>query len=178
MNHGADGEAMAEVVVRIKQYQDAVDRFDALAAESLQVNTTDLRCLTALYDRGPLPASEIARTLELTRGSTTTALRRIEALGYIVFKANAADARSVIVSLTYEGTSRIRAVWSPMRRRGTKHLSEYTHGELEVLLRFLAKAIALQNRCAADLRRSCAEMAGIAKAPSSVHRKRRGAIPE
>ncbi len=135
-----------EVVASIKRFKDSVDRFDAAAAAALGVNRTDLRCLTILNDRGPLPASRLADALGLTRGATTTALDRLERAGYARRTAHAEDGRSVLVTLTETGQTRIAAIWHPLRERGKRHLAGYSADELALVARFLGRSAELHER--------------------------------
>ena len=139
------------LVAAIKTFQDSVDVFDTTAAAALEINTTDLRCLTTLRDQGALTAGEVATRLGLTRGATTTALDRLEARGYLSREANVDDGRSVVVALTSRGRDRVDATWGPMRRRGGKHLRSYSLAELQLLRSFFERSIDLQKRCTEDV---------------------------
>ncbi len=142
------------MVAALKRFQDSVDLFDATAAASLGINATDLRCLTALRDRGAMKASEVADGLGLTRGATTTALDRLQARDYLTRSANADDGRSVVVDLTDEGRGRLDAIWGPMRRRGSEHLRSYSVPELQLLERFFNRSVELQTHCTKNMRAS------------------------
>ena len=155
-------QAAEAMVVALKRFQDSVDVFDATAAASLGVNATDLRCLTALRDRGAMKASEVADRLGLTRGATTTALDRLQARDFLARSAHAEDGRSVVVELTDEGRGRLDAIWGPMRRRGGEHLRSYSVSELQLLERFFNRSVELETHCTKNM---CAS--AIAAAPRS-----------
>ena len=145
-------QAAEAMVAALKRFQDAVDLFDATAAAALEINATDLRCLTALRDRGAMKAGEVATGLGLTRGATTTALDRLEARDYLARSANAGDGRSVLVELTAAGRARLDAIWGPMRQRGGEHLRSYTVSELRLLEQFFERSVALQTECTETIR--------------------------
>lgn len=140
-------ELMQELVTSIKLFQDAVDLFDTSAADYLHINSTDLRCLTILHDRGPLLAKEVAQALGLTKGATTIALNRLVEAGYIRRCVNSADGRSFLIELTDIGQKEITVIWHPMRVQGHKHLEQYSERELRLLLRFFTQSIQLQTEC-------------------------------
>ena len=145
---------MRNLVEAIKAFQDAVDLFDTTAATRLGINTTDLRCLTVLNDRGPLPASKVAQSLGITKGATTTALDRLEKAGYIERCVNAEDGRSFLIGLTAYGQREITAIWNPMRVQGQANMEEYSERELRLLMRFFTESVRLQKDCIATLRES------------------------
>lgn len=140
-------QAAEAMVAALKRFQDSVDLFDATAAASLGINATDLRCLTALRDRGAMKAGEVATHLGLTRGATTTALDRLQARNYLTRNAHACDGRSVVVELTADGRARLDDIWGPMRRRGGEHLQAYTICELRLLEQFFERSVELQTEC-------------------------------
>jgi DNA-binding MarR family transcriptional regulator len=111
-----------DLVDAIKRFQDAVDLFDTTAAHALGINSTDLRCIAALHDRGPLNAREVAAQLGLTRGATTTALDRLQRRKYIARRADADDGRGVIIALTKKGVACVDTIWGPMLKKGAEHL--------------------------------------------------------
>ena len=154
MSRSDDARKTAEELVdAVKRFQDAVDLFDATAARSLAINPTDLRCLTALRDRGAMKASEVAVQLGLTRGATTTALDRLQELRYLARRPDAEDGRGVIVELTDEGRECVDLLWAPMRKKGSEHLRSYSIEELRFITRFFDRSVELQKVCTALLRR-------------------------
>ncbi len=138
---------MDELVASIKTFQDAVDRFDAAAAASLSINSTDLRCLTALHDRGALTAYQAAKALKITKGATTTALNRLEAAGYVKRNVNSDDGRSFLIELTECGQAAIAEIWTPVRVCGRTIMAQYSVRDLRVLIRFFRQSVDLHERC-------------------------------
>ena len=151
MAETAKSRLMGELVGAIKLFQDSVDRFDTAAAAHLKVNATDLRCLTALYDRGPLLANEVATALGLTRGATTTALDRLQNAGYVKRRANATDGRSFRIELTKRGLDAVTATWLPIREHGRTHLEQYREADLKLLALFFRRSVDLHERCRTEL---------------------------
>jgi DNA-binding MarR family transcriptional regulator len=149
MSESSKAQLMDDLVIEIKRFQDAVDRFDTAAAAGLGVNATDLRCLTALYDRGPLLAGEVASTLGLTRGATTTALNRLQTARYVKRSANVDDGRSFRIELTKRGRTAIEAIWRPIRMHGRTHLEQYREADLTLLTLFFRRSVDLHERCLA-----------------------------
>jgi DNA-binding MarR family transcriptional regulator len=168
--------ATEQLVDAIKRFQDAVDLFDATAAQALDINPTDLRCLTALHDRGPIKASDVATQLGLTRGATTTALDRLQERKFISRGADATDGRGVIVELTPGGRKRVASIWAPMRRNGSEHLRSYSVRELGLLRRFFERSVELQASCTELLRTAAkgTSTKSSGRRSSTVERRKRG----
>lgn len=74
----------------------AVDRFDHAAAVRLGVSRNDLRALTLLEGES-LTAGRLAGALQLTSGSVTALLDRLEKRGLVRRVADPEDRRAVII---------------------------------------------------------------------------------
>ena len=100
--------------------------------------------------REPVSVGEIAHAVSLTRGAATTALDRVERKGYARRIRDPDDRRGVLLELTEKARQEAGAIWAPVVSAGERMMSGYTDAELEVVLRFLRDAIAVQveNRAA------------------------------
>src|SRR5260370_29866438 len=56
--------------------------FDTLAGQ-IGVNATDMQCLNILDYEGPVPAGRLAELTGLTTGAITTAIDRLQKIGYV-----------------------------------------------------------------------------------------------
>ncbi len=142
------------LVVAIKAFQDAVDRFDAAAAARLGVNETDLRGLTLLRDQGACQPSRMAEALGLTRGATTTALARLQAAGFVERTHNSEDGRSYFVRLTPSAQVLLDEVWKPVHAQGAGHLASYTDAQVRLLTHFMERSALLHDTCRNELLRA------------------------
>jgi MarR family transcriptional regulator, 2-MHQ and catechol-resistance regulon repressor len=64
---------------------------------------SDYRVLEALFQNGPLPVNTIGEMIDLTTGSITTAVDRMEAKWLVARKSHPEDRRIRIVELTAKG---------------------------------------------------------------------------
>jgi DNA-binding MarR family transcriptional regulator len=151
-------DAKVDSVGRLVQgYQSAVDDFDREMARILGVNSTDLRCLEALVTE---PEAEftprvIADRLNLTTGSVTTMLDRLERAGYVTRERHTRDRRKVIVRATPEVIQRSWTMIGPMLEDGhTDVTAHFTAEELGVVERFLDRATQLQKKHVQRLKES------------------------
>lgn len=136
-----------DIIGSCRRLHAAIDRLDELVARTAGISRSDLRCLN-LLEFGPLPASAIARQLNLATGSVTALVDRLEAKG-LVNRMRAEDDRRVvtiqatpkvfeIVGPIYLGfANRLRArvdAYAPDERRlAAKHLGDVAQTcELEV----------------------------------------------
>jgi MarR family 2-MHQ and catechol resistance regulon transcriptional repressor len=73
---------------------------------------SDFAILELLLHKGPQNVNEIGRRVDLTSGSITTAIDRLEARGLVVRGAHPTDRRSRVVRLTAPGTVEITKVFA------------------------------------------------------------------
>jgi MarR family 2-MHQ and catechol resistance regulon transcriptional repressor len=69
----------------------------------LEMCASDFAVLEALLHKGPLPVSEIGKKVQLTSGSITVAVDRLETKGLVERRAHGTDRRARIVHLTKAG---------------------------------------------------------------------------
>ena len=146
-------ELLESIGRNVQTYQDATDEVDEATARMLQLNRTDMRCLSVLAQAGAMSASELAAATGLTRGAMTTALDRIEAGGYARRVWDQQDRRSVRVVMTDKARKQIEALYGPLAKEGFRLLQKYTTRELAAVLRYLEEGRALQRAHAERIRR-------------------------
>jgi MarR family transcriptional regulator, 2-MHQ and catechol-resistance regulon repressor len=69
----------------------------------LKLGDSDFRVLEALLHKGPLPVNAIGKKVDLTTGSITTAIDRLEQKSLVVRKNHPGDRRIRVVELTAKG---------------------------------------------------------------------------
>jgi len=104
----ADGMALVTSVMRVQQLLQA--RVEAvLRPYGLTFARFEVLMLLRFSSRGMLPIGKIGERLQVHPASVTNAVHRLVEAGLVERTANPRDARSVIVSLTAEGTRRAEA---------------------------------------------------------------------
>lgn len=88
-----------DIVAACRRLHAAIDRLDELAARTAGVSRSDLRCLN-LLEFGPLPATTIAKQLNLATGSVTALIDRLEAKSLVTRVRDNGDRRVVKVQIT------------------------------------------------------------------------------
>ncbi len=103
---------------------------------------SDFRVLDTLLHQGTLPVNAIGGMVELTTGSITTAIDRLEAKWLVARKSHATDRRVRLVELTAKG----RRLIERGRLQHAKDLDEAVSGlsttERETLLKLLGRICA------------------------------------
>jgi MarR family transcriptional regulator, 2-MHQ and catechol-resistance regulon repressor len=101
---------------------------------------SDFRVLEALLHKGPLPVNIIGQMVELTTGSITSAVDRLERKWLVVRKRHATDRRIRIVELTTKGRQLIEKAFSAHEvdmEKAASNLSRAERGMLVDLLKRL-----------------------------------------
>jgi DNA-binding MarR family transcriptional regulator len=117
----------------------ASDLLDAAIAERLSISRTDLRCLDYLGRTGPVPASQLADAVGLTRGALTIAVDRLVHAGYVGRHADSSDRRRVLVQLTRKA-DQVIALFANLASATDRLLDSYSAADLDLLTAFLVAA--------------------------------------
>ncbi|MFJ9364422.1 MarR family winged helix-turn-helix transcriptional regulator [Nocardia sp. NPDC101769] len=140
-------EVLAELGQATQAYQAAVDDFDRETARLLGVNGTDLRCLEELLAAGELTPRELSDQLNLTTGSVTVMLDRLEKLELLTRAPHPVDRRKVVVRITDDGAQRCFALVGPLISDGERELgAKYDTAQLQLVTDFLRTNTAIQQR--------------------------------
>jgi MarR family transcriptional regulator, 2-MHQ and catechol-resistance regulon repressor len=127
----------------------------AKASESIRkvgLCDSDFRVLEALLHKGPLPVNVIGDKVELTTGSITTAVDRMEAKWLVVRKSHPEDRRVRLVELTAKGRRLIEQAYaqhSVDMECAVKALSRRERATLIDLLKRLGKGPQSESRLVA-----------------------------
>jgi DNA-binding MarR family transcriptional regulator len=117
-----------------------VDALDRRAADHFGIGRTDLHVIEALRAAGPLTASELARSVGLTRGGLSIALDRLERIGYVRRYQHPEDRRSVLVEATDTVAPVEAEVFGALIDRMRVVLAEYDAKQLVTIEHFLDRA--------------------------------------
>ena len=135
----ADRSGVHVWLVLMKAHRSMV-RHAARSIVALEMGISDFAVLELLLHKGPQAVGEIGRRVELTSGSITTAIDRLERRGLVARTAHASDRRTRVVHLTREGRTRITHVFATHKDamdRAADGLSRAERGTLITLLKKL-----------------------------------------
>jgi len=143
----------------LQRYQSVVDDFDREMARILGVNGTDVRCLELLIagSGDEITPRDIAAHLNLTAGSVTTMLDRLERVGYVTRSRHAGDRRKVLVEATPRVTDLAWSMMSPMLDDANSEvIARFTAEQLDTIEHFVTRATEVQQRHVERLRERAA----------------------
>ncbi|GAB2528209.1 hypothetical protein GCM10027267_27080 [Paramicrobacterium agarici] len=86
------------------------EEFRLARALQLHLGRNDLAALTALCEEEPLTPRDLARRMEMTSGTITPLLDRVERAGYVTRNSNPDDRRSLLIALTEAGRQAVEWV--------------------------------------------------------------------
>src|SRR3954468_13967288 len=104
-----------------------------------EIGLSDFAILEALLHKGPMLVNEIGRRIELTSGSVTTAIDRLEARGLVERSADAGDRRVKKVALTRSGRALITRIFDKHKADLDDAADGLTRAERETLIALLKK---------------------------------------
>lgn len=97
--------------------------------------------LRRLMKSGPLPVSELARGINVTKASATTATKRLERMGFVRRERQQTDQRVVLVSLTEQGSEALGRWRAEQRSALLELLSRLSAEEQASLLGTITKIL-------------------------------------
>jgi DNA-binding MarR family transcriptional regulator len=137
------GELIEQIGMAFRRDQNRSDVFDELVAQSLGINTTDLRCLDIIQQHQRITAGRLAELAGLTTGAITAVLDRMERLGYARRVRDTEDRRRVLVEMTAEALDAMWKIYGPAKEEWEQLFARYTADELRVFLDMLLAAEAI-----------------------------------
>ena len=90
----------------------AAQAYAEKSISELEMCASDFAVLEALLHKGPLPVNEIGKKVQLTSGSITVAVDRLEKKGLVERRAHGTDRRARIVHLTKAGRKLITRIYA------------------------------------------------------------------
>lgn len=140
-----------ELIDEVRRSQLATDRFDQAVADALGLNRTDMRITDVLQRQGQLTAGQLAEATGLTTGAMTTAIDRLEGMGYARRLRDPEDRRRVLVEATPRVTAAAERFYAEHQALSERLYHQYSIEELEFLLRFVRQGREFNQRQAASL---------------------------
>jgi DNA-binding MarR family transcriptional regulator len=103
-----DGPTVRSASLALERLVIGWDRYREAVADELGVGTTEIAALGFLYHDGPHTPSEIGHLLNLTSGSVTALLDRLEGAAFVTRSQNPDDRRSLLATATPAGRHAIQ----------------------------------------------------------------------
>jgi DNA-binding MarR family transcriptional regulator len=110
------------------------------------LNATDLYALFAVLDAellgDPITPGRLGEQLNLSSGSVTALIDRLERAGHIRRDRDTADRRKVFLRYADQGAALARSFFAPLGSRNDEVMARFSDEELEVVHRFMAEMAA------------------------------------
>jgi DNA-binding MarR family transcriptional regulator len=148
--HGAPEHR--ELVFALLDLGIGIDSAGHAAAALIGINQTDLICLNALFRQGAMTAGQLAATIGLTSGATTTAIDRLERAGYVRRQSDPSDRRRVLVEASKQGAQQAFGIFDDLMETTTRLSAGYSDDQLALLLDLLGRFRDLIAEHTANLR--------------------------
>ncbi|MDD5702038.1 MAG: MarR family transcriptional regulator [Dehalococcoidales bacterium] len=110
----------------------------------------DLAILNILVIEGPMPASDLAGRLSLTRPQITQFIDRLEGKGAVSRKSDDRDRRRVRVEITDKGRSILAGYRRTVRYHIAEKLEKLEPGQADALAQSLAQVIEITRKLAQE----------------------------
>ena len=139
MTKPAEKPAIYTWLVLMKAHR-TLKRHAERSIEALDMCLSDFALLEALLHKGPQSVRDLGRRVELTSGSMTTAIDRLETRGLVTRADHATDRRTWVIHLTPDGRALISKVFAGHEQameRAMRGLSKSERATLTGLLKRL-----------------------------------------
>jgi MarR family 2-MHQ and catechol resistance regulon transcriptional repressor len=134
----ADHSGVRVWLVLMKAHR-SMGRHATRSIVSLEMCISDFAVLEVLLHKGPQSVGEIGRRVELTSGSITTAIDRLEQRGLVARAAHASDRRARVVHLTPDGKARITRVFATHKDAMDRAADGLSKAERSTLIELLKR---------------------------------------
>src|SRR5689334_18087707 len=94
------GDPIADLTACVRILSVSGVHFSHVLARQLRLAPSDLTAIGHLYTDGPMTPRELATRMEMTSGTMTALLDRVEKAGFLSRQSNPNDRRSLLISVT------------------------------------------------------------------------------
>lgn len=125
------------------------ERLRNVLAHQLGLGPSDLVALGHVHNDGPLTPRELASRMEVTSGSMTALLDRVEKAGFLSRDANPSDRRSLLIRATPAGRHAMQWVYGHFNtamRDALQEVQDFAIDQLATALTELARALEIRAR--------------------------------
>ena len=120
-------ESIREIVYLIRRLMQAGYLYTKELNKKYQVSAPQLNCLLALYEKGPMPPSQIARLIMVKSSTVTGVIDRLEHKNLVRRTRNSPDRRVINIELTEAGAALAEHAPPPIQQKivdGLKRLPD------------------------------------------------------
>ena len=148
MNTSPQNNKSREIILSIRRLMQARELYKKELNRTYQVSASQLNCILALYENGPLPPSQIAKHMMVESSTVTGVVDRLEQKGLVRRTRNSPDRRVINIELTKEGTRLAENAPPPIQQKiidGLGKLSEKQVNQIVKALQMLTNMLDVQD---------------------------------
>ena len=131
-------DMVKEIIYQIRRLIQAKELYTKELNKKYQVSASQLNCLLALYENGPLPPSQIARHIMVKSSTVTGIIDRLEQKGLVQRTRTSSDRRVITIELTDSGTSLAENAPPPIQQKILEGLKRLPESEMKKIVRGLS----------------------------------------
>jgi MarR family transcriptional regulator, 2-MHQ and catechol-resistance regulon repressor len=138
VTRAADKPGIHTWLVLMKAHR-TLKRHAERSIEALDMCLSDFAILEAVLHKGPQSVRDLGRRIDLTSGSMTTAIDRLETRGLVTRTDHATDRRAWVIQLTAEGKALISKVFAEHEHAMDRAMRGLTKSERATLTDLLKR---------------------------------------
>jgi DNA-binding MarR family transcriptional regulator len=127
-----------ELIYQIRRLLQARELYTKELNKIYQVSASQLNCLLALHENGPLPPSRIAQHILVKSSTVTGIIDRLEQKNLVQRKRNSPDRRVISIELTDAGRTLAQNAPPPIQQKIMDGLKNLPDSEVEKIVRGLS----------------------------------------
>ncbi|MFI5837614.1 MarR family winged helix-turn-helix transcriptional regulator [Micromonospora sp. NPDC051300] len=160
------GRLVAEITNDLRRYSADAQHVGHAFASLHGLNPTDLQALIAVMEAelvgDPITPGRLGDVLNLSSGSVTALVDRLERAGHIRRDRDTADRRKILLHYADRGATLAQSFFGPLGRRTDEVMGRFTDDELAVVHRFMGEMVHSMRAHRDEVRaaRGAAEPAG------------------
>jgi DNA-binding MarR family transcriptional regulator len=160
MNHTAP-HATRNIVWLIRRLMQAEEQYTKALEKTHHVTSAQLSCLLALYEKGPLPPSQIGRHIMVNSSTVTGIIDRLERKGLVERSRISQDRRVITVSLTGEGRMLAESAPLPVQDKIVSGMRRLSSDEIAEIIGGLTRLTGMLDEPAEDGPTAAKEIKGL-----------------
>jgi len=137
--NGSNGDRIRDILWLMRKLMQGEELYTKELNRTYQVSGPQLNCLLALHEYGPLPSSQIAKTIMVDSSTVTGIIDRLEQKGLVERSRTSPDRRVIIVSLTEKGEELATNAPPPFQKKVVEGLRKLPDHEVEEIIKALTK---------------------------------------
>ena len=131
---------LSRVIEHMTAWTVLVAQYNGMVADRVGVGPTDLQCLYALALHGPTTVGTLAERVNLTSGSASRMVERLDAAGHVRRVRDSRDRRRVLIEAVPAAVELVGRHYQPLTDRLRADLADFDAAELARFTAFFRAA--------------------------------------